>query len=146
MPGQKINRLDAVIKEKGYKLTGPRRRILEYLAAADGHPCVQEIYTAVRKVLPGTGLATVYRTLDLLTRLGLARALLLNDNRPRYEINRPGHNHHHLICTGCGKVVEFRRCAFPQIVETIEKETRFRIEKHDLEAYGTCAQCSRPPS
>lgn len=137
-----VDKLHAQVKEHGYKMTGPRIQVLEYLVSAGGHPGVQEIYDAVKLKQPGTGIATIYRTMELLTRLGLVRALLRYDNRLHYEINWPEEHHHHLICTQCGRVVEFSNCTFQQMSHDIEKTTRFQIHKHTLEAYGLCPQCS----
>lgn len=129
------------LQSEGFKLTGPRLKILEYLIDASEHPGVNEIYTAVKKQLPGVGTATIYRTVELLTRLGVIRALLFNGARVRYELNRPRDHHHHLICTVCGQVIDFGSCSFQEISAEIEKVTRFSIQEHILQAYGHCPKC-----
>ncbi len=131
----------AKLRRKGFKLTGPRLAILNYLAREKGHPDVQGIYEGIRTEYPGIGMATVYRTVDLLVDIGLLRALVLKNNRVRYELNRPGDHHHHLVCTACGEITEFGSCNFKLICEEIEDVTRFRIEEHALEAYGHCPGC-----
>lgn len=130
------------LKKNGYKLTGPRLAILEYMISNDNHPDMQEIYEGIRADNPGIGMATVYRTVDLFLELGILRALTLRNSRLRYELNRPDDHHHHLICTGCGKVTEFGSCNFRLISGEIEQVTRFKIFEHNLEAYGLCPQCS----
>jgi Fur family ferric uptake transcriptional regulator len=142
LTAEAIQKLKEKMKGKGFKLTGPRRKILEYLAENDGHPSAQEIHAAIRQMLPGTGMATIYRTMDLLARLGLVRALVLNDNRLHYEIDRDGDHHHHLICTGCRRVEEFASCTFEHLIGDIESATRFVVKRHDLEAYGLCPDCA----
>jgi Fur family transcriptional regulator, ferric uptake regulator len=134
--------LQREFKRKGYKLTGPRRQILEYMVKAGRHPDAKEIHAAVKPLLPGIGIATVYRNMDLLVRLGLVRHLPLNDNRLHYEIILAEDHHHHLICTGCGRLEEFANCTFDHLADEIEKATRFLIQKHDLKAYGLCPDCS----
>ncbi len=137
--------LQSVKKEmrlKGLKLTGPRLAILDYLVRIKGHPNVQEICEGLRMESPGIGMATVYRTVDLLMEIGVLRALILKKSHLRYEVNWPGDHHHHLVCNGCGKVIEFGSCNFSSIVREIEKVTRYKVEEHNLEAYGFCPQCS----
>lgn len=130
-----------VLREKGYKLTGPRMAILNYLVREEGHPNVQEIYDGIRSKYPGIGIATVYRTVELLLKAGLMRELVLINNQVRYELNRPGDHHHHLVCKGCGEIAEFGSCNFKSISEEIEGITRFKIEEHTLEVYGRCPDC-----
>jgi Fur family transcriptional regulator, ferric uptake regulator len=126
----------------GYKLTAPRLAILGYLIREKGHPGMQEIHEGIKADCPGIGIATVYRTVDLLLEIGVLRAITLRNNRLRYEVNWPDDHHHHLVCTGCGRVMEFGSCNFSSIAREIEKVTRYKIEDHALEAYGLCPQCS----
>ncbi len=132
-----------ILKKNGYKLTGPRLAILKYLAAEKGHPDITEIYDGIKKENLNTsiGIATVYRTIDLFLELEIVRALTLNDNQLRYELNQPGDHHHHLICKACQQIVEFGNCSFQLIAGEIEKVTRFRIDEHNLEVYGLCPKC-----
>lgn len=129
------------LQKKGYRLTGPRLAIMEYLNHQDGHPNIREIYEGIKQEYPGIGIATVYRTVDLLVETGILRALNLNGNRLCYDIRQPQDHHHHLICTGCGRVTEFDNCNFNQIAGEVERATRFRITEHTLEAFGTCPRC-----
>jgi Fe2+ or Zn2+ uptake regulation protein len=129
------------LRSEGFKLTMPRLAIIEYLISVSSHPDVQQIYDGMRTEHPGIGIATIYRTVDLLERIGLLRTLKLESGHLRYEIIRPGDHHHHLVCTGCGQVSEFGDCNFQMITEAIEKKTRFKIRGHNLEAYGLCSRC-----
>lgn len=126
---------------EGYKLTAPRLAIISYMAGVKGHPAMQDIYEGMQAEAPGIGMATVYRTIDLLQKLGVLRVLNLRKHPLRYELKRPGDHHHHLVCNACGQVMEFGSCNFQSIAEEIEKVTRFKIEEHALEAYGYCPQC-----
>ena len=130
------------LKTQGFKITGPRLAIIEYLIATDDHPDIQDIHNKVIKLYPGIGVATVYRTLQLFQRLHVVNVIELNDGRQRYEINMPHDHHHHLVCTECRRVVEFGNCNFPQLIENIEAATRFKIHSHSTIAYGKCPQCS----
>ncbi len=129
------------LRRYGYRLTRPRVCILEYLVRAGGHPGIREIHAAAGAEHPNMGMATVYRTVDLLVRVGVLRPLVLNGGPVRYEIRRPGDHHHHLVCTGCGQVMEFGSCNFQHIAAEVESVTRFRIREHTLEAYGLCPRC-----
>ena len=130
-----------LLKEKGYRLTGPRLAILRYLAEEKGHPDIPKIYAEIKAECPGIGIATIYRTIELYLHLGIVRVLTLNDNQLRYELNRPEDHHHHLICKACQQIVEIGSCSFQLIAGEIEKVTRFRIDEHNLEVYGLCPKC-----
>lgn len=130
------------LKERGYKLTGPRLAILEILAVEKGHFSIADIYSKIRLKDKGIGIATVYRTVDLFLETGILRVLTLKNSQPCFELNRPGDHHHHLICRNCGRITEFDSCNFKSIAGEIENKTRFRIEEHTLEAYGLCPDCS----
>lgn len=92
----------------------------------------------IRGRCPQIGLVTVYRTLDLLSELGLVRRLELGDG-PRYEL--AGGHHHHLICESCGLISEFDEC--PLDPRRLPVETSgFKVHSHSLEVYGRCAQCA----
>lgn len=130
-----------LLRRKGYRVTGPRLAILGYLAEIKGHLNAQEIYGGIRSEHPGIGMATVYRTLDLLANVGLLRILALKNNQARYELVRPGDHHHHLVCKTCGDITEFGSCNFQLISGEIEAATRFKIDEHTLEVYGCCPAC-----
>ena len=130
-----------ILKKHGYKITGPRLAVLSFLLETSEHPDIQDIYARVIKIYPGIGIATVYRTLELFTKLRIADVLELADGKQRYEISLPNDHHHHLVCTECRKVVEFGNCNFVKMVEHIEDSTRFKIHSHTTIAYGICPQC-----
>jgi Fur family ferric uptake transcriptional regulator len=120
------------IRRGGYKATPQRLAILRTIAA-EQHQRMEEI----RDRCPRVGLVTVYRTLGLLSELGVVRRLDLGDG-PRYELAED--HHHHLICEGCGSVAEFEQCPLdPARLPKIWGD--FEIRAHSLEVYGTCADC-----
>jgi len=129
------------LRRRGYKLTEPRLAIIEYMIGVKGHPGVQEIYEGVKAEMPGIGIATVYRTIDLFCELGILRALTLRNDYLRYELNRPDDHHHHLVCKRCGCIIEFGNCNFRLIAGGIEEATQFIIKEHNIKAYGFCPQC-----
>ena len=120
------------IRGGGYKATPQRLAILAAIAA-EQHQRMEEI----RERCPGVGLVTVYRTLDLLSELGVVRRLDLGDG-PRYELAED--HHHHLICEDCGSVAEFEQCPVdPGWLSHVWSD--FEVKAHSLEVYGTCADC-----
>jgi len=90
---------------------------------------------------PDIGLVTIYRTLDLLNELNLVCRVHAPDGRRSYMMRRPTGHHHHLVCSGCGKVVDFTGCALADLEQRLSKETRFDIKGHLLEFYGLCPDC-----
>jgi Fur family ferric uptake transcriptional regulator len=118
------------IRGRGYKATPQRLAVLRALAA-ERHQSLGEI----RARCPEVGLVTIYRTLDLLSEIGVVRRLDLGDG-PRYELAED--HHHHLICESCGEVSEFEEC--PLDLRRLE-DIAFEVSSHSLEIYGRCAAC-----
>ena len=142
----KINELKENLKNKGYKLTPQRRAILNSIMnSEDRHLTAEEIYDLVKIDCPEIGLATVYRTVQLLEELGVVSKLDLDDGCSRYELVMEGeaHQHHHLICNGCGKVIEVEGDLLDELEKNIEKNYSFKILDHSLKFYGICEECKR---
>ncbi len=132
------------LKEAGYKLTPQRIAIIAAIAENKGkHLSTEEIYDIVRQRNPEMGLATVYRTLQLLEELEVVSSLNLEDGCVRYELycDNGTHHHHHLICSKCGAIIEVERDLLDDLEQEIEKEYDFKIEDHKLKFYGICSEC-----
>ena len=134
----------------GYRITRGRRAILDVLAQADRHLSAEDIYMKVHDVYPAIGLTSVYRTLDILANLGIVFKLDFGDGRARYELaEAPGgeRHHHHLVCTGCGRVIDYKdfidreMALIRQAEEGLSKKYHFRITNHQIQFYGFCDQC-----
>ena len=123
----------------GYKLTPPRLAVLHVLDETDEHLSRAQILARVQAVQPAIGRATVYRTLELLIRLGVVRPIYLGEQTVCFT--RADRGHHHLICSDCGQVVEFDECAVDQLQETLAQRLNFDIRGHLLEFYGLCERC-----
>jgi Fur family transcriptional regulator, ferric uptake regulator len=117
----------------GYKAT-PQRLSVVRTMADEQHLSVDEI----QERCPEVGIVTIYRTLDLLCELGLARRLDLGDGKPRYELAED--HHHHLICQSCGTISEFEDCPLEQS-ELPHEAVGFEVNFHRLEVYGLCGAC-----
>ena len=113
--------------------------MLEAVEAMPGRFTVVELYDRARRDYPALGLATTYRTLDLLRRAGSIRRLP-GDDRPAYVRCHPGH-HHHLVCLACGTVEETDLCAAPSAAE-LKRRHGFAAETHEVDIYGLCARCA----
>ncbi len=137
-------------KDKGFRLTAPRKAILDLLVNTNEHPSVEEIYFDVHKSYPSIGITTVYRTLDLLVSWGLVHKFDFGEGKARYElIEHPkgiGH-HHHLICTSCKKIINYTDFIdkefnyIPKVEKRLSKKYNFKIQNHLIEFYGVCDNC-----
>jgi Fur family ferric uptake transcriptional regulator len=121
----------------GVRLTPQRRAVAELVAAAEGSFTALELYARARG--SGLGLATVYRTIELLQRAGSVRALN-RDGATTYVRCAPDH-HHHLVCISCGGVQETELCAAPPAA-VLRRRYGFTPQTHEVEIYGTCADCA----
>ncbi|MBP2031566.1 Fur family ferric uptake transcriptional regulator [Clostridium algifaecis] len=139
-----IERLKNSLKEKGYKLTPQRRAIVDIIIKNEGkHLTTEEIYDLVKKDCPEIGLATVYRTVQLLEDIGVVCKLDLDDGCSRYEIihEQEIHQHHHLICTRCSRIIEVPDKLLEGLESQIESKYNFKILNHSLKFYGICSEC-----
>lgn len=130
------------IKEAGYKLTPARLAVVTALREEHGHLSPNEVLELGREMYPRLSRATVYRTLSMLTDLGLIRPLYILDPSPRFMRSEGGH--HHLVCSGCGEVIEFNMCVEGMVSKKIAEEYGFEVNSHLLEFYGLCRGCRSP--
>ncbi|MCH4888786.1 transcriptional repressor [Acidaminobacter sp. JC074] len=133
------------LKKKGYKFTPQRKAILEVVSDSVGqHLSSEEIYDLVKVKNPEIGLATVYRTVQLLVELDILSKLNLDDGFVRYEMNDHDgneHHHHHLICSQCGRIDEVKEDLLESIEKEIEMKYEFQIRDHKLKFFGLCKSC-----
>ncbi|NBG87635.1 Fur family transcriptional regulator [Isachenkonia alkalipeptolytica] len=141
-----MDTLKGRLKEKGSKLTPQRRATLNVIIENKGeHLNTEEIYELVRKDCPEIGLATVYRTLQLLEEMDIISRINLDDGCSRYEIKTDDedHQHHHLICQECSKIIEVKIDLLDHLEKEIEKEYDFDIKDHKLKFFGLCTDCKQ---
>ena len=141
-----IDDIKEKLKKKGYKLTTQRRAILDSIVSNRGnHLSSEEIYDIVKLKYPEIGLATVYRTLQLLEQINVISKVNFDDGCSRYELNTNSkdHHHHHLICLGCGKVMEVKLDLLENLEHEIEKEGKFKIVDHNVKFFGYCSKCKK---
>ncbi|WP_038041273.1 Fur family transcriptional regulator [Thermodesulfobacterium hveragerdense] len=135
-------------KECGLRKTQAREAILNLLSQTEGHLTAEEIFWKLKEILPGIGLATVYRTLELLTQLGIIKKLEFQEGKARFEfIKQEERDHYHLICKVCGKIINYMPSEEYQVLkdltENIEKDFDFKVETLEIQAYGVCKDCKK---
>ena len=143
-PSIKTNTFKTRISGKGLKATKQREEILDVFLNSSGHRNLAQIYAQVAKVHPKIGYTTVYRTLKLLTRLGLAAQRKFADGETQYEPTEGKNHHDHLICLDCGKIIEFEDEALETLQNGIAQRYSFKIFHHRMELYGRCSDCRTP--
>ncbi|NJK88555.1 MAG: transcriptional repressor [Myxococcales bacterium] len=127
------------VAKNGLKFTRQRELIADVFFKAGGHLKVEDLLERVREVDPQVSLATVYRTMKLLTECGLAEPHRFRDGHTRYEPSEGEDEHHdHLICTECGRIVEFFNSDIERLQEQIAASFGFQVHHHRMELYGTC--------
>jgi Fe2+ or Zn2+ uptake regulation protein len=131
--------IEKVLCQAGRRVTPQRVLILETLCENGGHLNANDIHRLARRKAPCLSLSTVYRTIAVLKEMGVIEELHLGGEHRRYEIK--GERHHHIICRGCGKVIEFK-CPFgEELIRDVGEEHDFEITGAHLDLRGYCAEC-----
>lgn len=139
-----LTELKQKIQEAGFKLTPQRQTTLSILIQQkENLLSAEEIYILARNVNSSIGLATVYRTLEILTNLGILCRIVLTDGLAHYclQENELPHAHHFLLCTHCGKAVELFEDLLPQVEQTVQAKYKFKVLDHHLTFHGICQEC-----
>ena len=138
-----------ILKENGLKVTRQRLVVLEAISSCpEEHLSADEIFALVKVDCPEIGLATVYRTIQLLSELHLIDRINFDDGYVRYEMGsafdrEQKHHHHHLICSNCGKLISFQDDLLEELEEKIARTTGFEVVDHEVKLYGHCKDCRR---
>jgi Fur family ferric uptake transcriptional regulator len=143
MPDQ-IAQLTNALVENDFRLTYARQAIIRCLVQCGGHVSADDLAGLVREEAPQVGRATVFRTLELLSELGLIRPIYQGTGAAHYVVMDQG-SHHHLICSRCHRVIEFDSCTAGELAETLGREHGFQVQSHLLEVYGLCKDCRDRP-
>lgn len=136
-----IEVLESYIVEHNLKITKQRRVVLNVFLECKDHVSVEELYSIVSEQEPKIGLATIYRTLALLTKSGLALEMDFGDGQKRYESSFMSAHHDHMVCTECGKIIEFNHPLIEKYQEEIAIQNGFKITSHKLDLFGHCSNC-----
>lgn len=135
-----------MLKEKGLKLTGQRLLVLETMAEHPGeHLTAEEIFDLARRNYPEIGLATIYRTLQVLVELNVVDKISFDDGFARYELieelDSERHHHHHAICIGCKTVISLEEDLLEALEQELMENHGFAVTDHEVKLYGYCKEC-----
>jgi len=137
-PGDIVRRLT----EQGYRLTPQRIMIVSAIEDSDGHISAEEIYAQVVAKYPQVNISTVYRTLELLKRLGLVTETDFGEGRVRYHPAGKGH-HHHLVCQQCGAIIDLDETVLTSLKDVLLREYQFSADLRHLAIFGRCVKCGK---
>ncbi len=139
-----LEQFKQLLKQNGLKFTRQRELILKFLYENEGHFTPEDIYMLMKKNHPDVtiGIATVYRTLTLLEKEGIASSISFGVQGKKYELGEKEH-HDHLICTRCGKIIEFFDDVIEQRQEAIAKQYNFKMQDHTMKIVGLCEACQK---
>jgi Fur family ferric uptake transcriptional regulator len=129
------------IQRAGLRKTGQRELIMSIFLGTEDHLTIEDLHRLVQKKDPAIGYTTVYRTLRLLTEAGLAREVRFGDNKTYFEHHYNHEHHDHMICTGCGRVIEFFSAAIESLQEEMARRYQFIPTHHSLRIWGVCSEC-----
>jgi Fur family ferric uptake transcriptional regulator len=140
----RIEKIKQQLQGQGYKLTPQREATVRVLLEnEEDHLSAEDVFMLVKDKAPEIGLATVYRTLELLSELHVVEKMNFGDGVARYDLRNDSshHHHHHLICVQCGAVDEIMEDWLIPQEEKLEKEYRFKVLDHRLDFQGICRRC-----
>jgi len=129
------------IQSEGLRRTNQRDLILETFLSTEGHLTSEDLYGLVHKQDDSIGLTTIYRTLKVLTEAGLASEVRFGDGKTYYEHLYDHEHHDHMICTACGRVIEFFSPDIESLQDEMADKFGFRPTHHSLRMWGLCSDC-----
>lgn len=141
-----LNNIRKKLHDAGYKLTPQREATtLVLLENEKDHLSAEEIYMLVKQKSPEIGLATVYRTLEMLNELQIVDKISFTDGLARYDMRKEGakHFHHHLLCLECGNIEEVEEDLLVEVERVVEKKYHFLVKDHRLTFHGICEDCQK---
>jgi len=138
---EKKEKLSSFLKEKGFKSTRQRDIIASEFLKTGEHVTAEDLYKKINRKHKDIGFTTVYRTLKLLKKSGLATESIFADNLTRYEPLSEDDHHDHLVCLDCGSITEFENSKIERLQEKIANEFGFHTVSHKMDLYGYCSEC-----
>lgn len=130
-----------MFENQNLRMTRQRQVILEELRKVKTHPSADELYEKVKRRLPRISLGTVYRNLEILTRLGEIQHVEIGAGMKRFDGNTQ--NHYHIRCTRCARIDDVRIGPLKQVENALAGSTDYQITGHRLEFVGLCRKCSK---
>lgn len=139
-----ISDIKSQLQRAGFKMTPQREALVQVLIQhKTAHLSAEELFMLLKRSHPDIGLATVYRTLEILTQLTIVKKIVFEDGIAHYDLKRKetGHFHHHLLCVKCGEIEEVFEDLLFDIEKKIETDYHFNIMDHRLTFHGVCKIC-----
>jgi Fur family ferric uptake transcriptional regulator len=131
--------LRRTLHERGFRMTPQRQLVLDAVHEL-GHATPEQICATVQRQAPAVNITTVYRTLDLLERLGLVRHTHLGHGAPSYSAGE--HEHVHLVCHWCGSIGELPTETLDDLADRLRADHGFQLDATHLALSGTCVSCA----
>lgn len=133
--------IERTLHKHGYKVTPQRRAIIDIILNSHEHLTPAALHEKVVQQDPSIGLVTIYRTIEILAELGFICEMHAGGSCRSYLMRNPSEHHHHLICSDCGKVIDFIDCNLEKLENRLAHENNFKISSHLLEFLGQCRDC-----
>lgn len=137
------------LRSKKYRMTAQREIVLKVFAeSGEKHLGAEDVYRRLMEKRYRISKATVYRTVELLSKLGFLRRLEFGEGVYRYELATPESEtlHQHIICKTCGEIVEIDERTVKDLVRNVEEKTGYSINDYDIKFYGLCPKCQKRKS
>lgn len=131
--------LAALLRDKGYKITPQRLAVYETLARENVHPTAEVLFAKVAVKYPAMSLATVYKTLEILEKLGVINAINVGEDSFRFDAEMK--DHHHVRCIKCGAVADAPAPDSSRLTRAVEAASGYKIKSHQFYFYGLCPKC-----
>ena len=128
------------LDRSGYRLTDARRAVAQLIADQVGHFSAADLVTEAKARRLGIGRATIFRTLDVLSEVGVVERIDLPSGEDAY-VGCAASHHHHVICSRCGRATEIEDAGLRTLVREVARQTGYRVDGHRLELFGLCAAC-----
>ena len=142
---QQTRNIAGELSKQGYRLTPQRMMILAAIEESHDHISAEEIHAQIVARYPNVNISTVYRTLELLKKLGLATETDLGEGRVRYHAAEQGH-HHHLVCRECGAIIDLDDSLLASLKTALLREYGFIADLKHLAIFGRCTKCAKDQS
>jgi Fur family ferric uptake transcriptional regulator len=142
----RIEKIKQQLNSEGYKLTPQREATVRVLLENEAdHLSAEDVFMLVKEKAPEIGLATVYRTLELLSELHVVEKMNFGDGVARYDLRNDStrHHHHHLICVQCGSVQEIMEDWLIDLEQRLITDFYFKVLDHRLDFQGICRNCQQ---
>jgi Fur family ferric uptake transcriptional regulator len=130
------------LRAKGYRLTPQRLMILAAIEGSRDHISAEDIYAQVSARYPQVNISTVYRTLEMLKKLGMVYEIDLGEGRIRYHAEASGH-HHHLVCQECGKIIDINEATLAPLRDVLLRDHGFLADLKHVGVFGLCEDCRK---